>query len=217
MKPWVQLYTGSRYYLDDMENSDFVPADLAALAHICRYAGACTDFYSVAEHSVLVMREALERHAARKKIMEPELYAQEHAIVRLQALIHDGPEIVIGDIPAPVKRLPALSELGVLEDRIWAAMAEELGLPISMAQSVKQADKAIWWYEAHHIVAPPREEWDLSAVEPPLSRVEIRFLDPHTARREYLGELTNAVRIWDEVRQQSDATHLRHRLSTTRT
>lgn len=85
---------------------------LDGISKICRYNGQVSEFYSVAEHSVLVSRIA-------------ELLGDTEAIV--PALFHDAHEAYSGDIPTPHKRmLPALVafEKGY-EDRV----REALGLP----------------------------------------------------------------------------------------
>jgi hypothetical protein len=76
-----------------------------SLSKICRYAGACPLFYSVAEHSVMVADRlwALTRS---------------HRAARA-GLLHDAVEILIGDIPAPTKRL--FPEIDEYERRILAA------------------------------------------------------------------------------------------------
>ena len=50
---WITTYTGKKFYpaVPDLELISII--DIAhALSMICRYAGHCTKFYSVAEHSV---------------------------------------------------------------------------------------------------------------------------------------------------------------------
>ena len=80
------LQSGAWFDFLDPESSDFAIEDIAAgLSNICRYAGQCSGFYSVAEHSLLVSEVAFD-HA----------YA---------ALMHDAAEAFIGDVTRPLKQL----------------------------------------------------------------------------------------------------------------
>jgi Rad3-related DNA helicase len=76
-----------------------------ALSKICRYAGACPSFYSVAEHSVMVADRLWARTGSRRAARA--------------GLLHDAVEIVIGDIPAPTKRL--FPEIEAYERRVLEA------------------------------------------------------------------------------------------------
>jgi integrase len=73
-----------------------------ALSKICRYAGACPSFYSVAEHSVMVA----DRLWALTK---------SHRSARA-GLLHDAVEILTGDIPSPTKSL--FPEVEAFERRV---------------------------------------------------------------------------------------------------
>lgn len=85
--------------------------DIAAgLSRIPRYLGQFhADHYSVAEHCVLMAREAPPAQA-------------------IHFLLHDAAEYVLGDIIHPVKVLfPAIREM---EDRLLAVVYEALGLQL---------------------------------------------------------------------------------------
>jgi len=84
--PRIMLRSGGWFDFLDPWNSPFTVEDIAhGLAHVCRYAGQCDGFYSVAEHSMLVAD-----------------IADEHP---LQALLHDAAEAFMGDITRPLKQL----------------------------------------------------------------------------------------------------------------
>ena len=111
---WLQTRTGK---LVDVQNPTPDMVDLEDIAHAlsmtCRYAGHCCEFYSVAEHSVLVATLG-HRHD-----LAPEF--------NLALLMHDAAEAYIGDIISPVKRLlaPGSNEL---ENRWLAAIEKKFDL-----------------------------------------------------------------------------------------
>lgn len=105
---WLQTFTGRKFWPLDPRPEDVCIEDVAhALAHQCRYAGHCARFYSVAEHSVLVMRFASPEN-------------------RLAALLHDAAEAYLCDIPRPLKKqLPGYVEA---EHRAEIAIAQAFGI-----------------------------------------------------------------------------------------
>lgn len=92
------------------------------LGHTCRFNGQCAEFYSVAQHSILVA----------------ELVEDER--LRLPALLHDAAEAYIGDIVTPIKML--LPFMFWLERRIQRQLWRHFGLEVSAADwaAIKQAD-----------------------------------------------------------------------------
>jgi len=88
---WVQLRAGASFDLGSGKIAErLTPRDIArSLSNICRFAGNCDKFYSVAQHSVITsyVAEVLWPFDARTQI---------------DCLLHDIHEIVIGDITRPV-------------------------------------------------------------------------------------------------------------------
>jgi len=117
-----------------------------ALAHICRFGGHCSTFYSVAEHSLWV--EAF--------------VAFEHPGLALHALLHDAAEAYIGDIITPLKRLMLVrgDPIYQVEARIEQAIASRFGLrKLNDAERrvIRQADNVALAPEARDLV--PRHTW----------------------------------------------------------
>src|SRR5258708_39476115 len=84
--PTIMLHSGAWFDFCAPASSCFNIEDIAhGLANICRYAGQCKRFYSVAEHSILVSQTA--------KGFEYE------------ALLHDAAEAFVGDISRPLKQM----------------------------------------------------------------------------------------------------------------
>ncbi|WP_226341108.1 HD domain-containing protein [Gemmobacter serpentinus] len=139
------MLSGRRLDLLDPSPLDIEIDDIAhGLAFVARWNGQTKgDFpYSVAEHSLLV-----ERIFA---LQNPGIAAR----WRLAALLHDGPEYVIGDMISPVKSAvgPAYGEM---DARLMAAIHLRFGLPATLPAAIKKAIKAAdnvsAWLEAVQI------------------------------------------------------------------
>ena len=120
---YVVTRSGRRVYLTDSEPQVFILQDIAhGLANLCRFHGQTHDFYSVAEHSVVVARQ-----------VTPSL--------RLTALMHDAAEAYTGDIPQPLKRLvPGFDEV---EDGLMTQISRRFGFCYPVPEEVKYADKQV--------------------------------------------------------------------------
>jgi len=136
---------------------------------ICRYLGHVREFYSVAEHSVLVsvLAEA----------------AGEPLVVQQCALLHDAHEAYCGDFPSPFKI--DLPEHEAWEARIQAAVREDLGLPPEDSwiwPRVKVYDTRALHLEAHYLL-PEGVGWvdhRVALDAPAIAKVWAH--DPRTAR-----------------------------------
>jgi hypothetical protein len=159
---WLQTYTGRRFHPADPRPEDIDIEDIAhGLSHLCRFAGQCSRFYSIAEHSVLVSFCVPREHA-------------------MQALLHDAAEAYLVDIPRPLKlMLPGYVEI---EDRAWAAVAQKFGVPVEMHSSVKQADNDVLLAERDALFVRP-VDWSVRGTP---ANVEIIGLDPATAKSWFL-------------------------------
>lgn len=81
---------------------------------------------------------------------------------RLQALLHDAPEYVLGDLIAPVKILvPAFS---AYERKVWGAVARRFQIPPDVHPSIHDIDGLAFECERLHLIAPGA--WDPAPVVP---------------------------------------------------
>lgn len=162
--PTITLRSGAEFDLLDPWGSEFTLHDVAhGLAHVCRYAGQCRGFYSVAEHSILVSEVATG--------------------CELQALMHDAAEAFLGDVTRPLKQL--LPEYREIETNVQAAILARFGIESSACSTVKSADLRVLAAEQQQIMPPGTNAWAArSGVSP--APIEVRFLRPEVAYERFL-------------------------------
>lgn len=136
--PWTQTYLGGRFHPNAPLPGDVYIRDVAAaLSKLCRFNGHVSHFYSVAQHSVLMVR-----------MVEPEY--------QLEALLHDAAEAYIGDMVRPLK--VGDEYFKEVDDRVDAACREAFGLPPEMSAQVHDADMRICSAEKRDLM-PRSEVW----------------------------------------------------------
>ncbi len=83
----ILKFSGHDFDLLRPDDTAWSIIDIAhGLSNLCRYAGHTTEFYSVAQHCVVMSRHVPQRLA-------------------LTALFHDAAEALVGDMPTPLKAL----------------------------------------------------------------------------------------------------------------
>lgn len=118
---YVQTQNGVFYFNSPCFNIE----DIAhSLSMNCRFNGHVNQFYSVAQHSLLVM----------------DLMKFLHLGDSLEGLMHDATEAYMTDVPAPLKTL--LPDWRKLDGKLDTALREWLTLPIKKTNGCKTAD----WY-----------------------------------------------------------------------
>src|SRR5690606_37102351 len=144
-RAWRRMLSGRRLDLLDPSPVDVELSDIAhGLARVARWNGQTIGDYpfSVAQHSVLVLE--LFRTAA----------PDAGPVAQLQALLHDAPEYVMGDIISPFKAAMGGNYKDV-ENRLLSAIFLRFSLPATMtaalAKQVKRADREAAYYEATHL------------------------------------------------------------------
>ena len=144
-----------------------------------RFGGATRDFYSVAQHAVLVSRVV-------EKMAGP--------FEALYALHHDDHEFLLKDIPSPLKNYifdhaghDIIGELeDTLDERIYNEMLQlEWPIPDYIAELIETADMAMFVTEGMALVrnfqAPPEvaaADITINPLSPP--QAEQLFLQRHT-------------------------------------
>ena len=139
---WMLTYSGRRFYPLDPVPDDIHILDVAhSLSNLCRFTGHCSQFYSVAQHSVLVSLNVPKG-------------------LEMWGLLHDAHEAYIGDIGRPLKRsLMAYPETRAL--LTWTvklldwAIAKRFGLPEiteQMSDHLHKADNLLLATEARDMM-----------------------------------------------------------------
>ena len=151
----------------DFRIPDQCAIDIEVIAHAlsnqCRFGGHCREFYSVAQHSVLVSQ----------------LVPVEHA---LKALLHDAAEAYLVDVPSPIK--PLIPGYGALERRVHEAVFAAFGLTPELPPEVKHCDLVALATEKRDLM-PEDGPWALLegiATDP----YEIAPLPPQAAKTLFL-------------------------------
>lgn len=123
--PFITTLRGLRYHFHHPERYPYEINEIATcLSRICRFTGHIDEFYSVAQHSVLV-----------SKLLEAK---GESPLVVYEGLMHDKTEFVLGDVSTPLKSL--LPDYQFLEGCADDAMNCHFGLPAKQSGAVKIAD-----------------------------------------------------------------------------
>jgi hypothetical protein len=147
-----------------------------ALSNTCRFGGHCKNFYSVAQHAVLVARE-LESNDC-----EPRLV--------FTGLHHDDTEAYLGDVVKPLKMLlPTYREI---EDRFAFALSQAFGTIYPLPAIVHMADRVLFHREdatIRHGLKPPANMPDIQPWKPEKARFE--YLSMH----EYLADQMNHKQV----------------------
>ena len=146
-----------------------------SLSQTCRYNGQCDNFYSTAEHSILIS-EWLWNETKDKNLS-------------LAGLLHDAAEAYMGDIVRPMKYMfPQFKEL---EKRIDKVIFEQYNLEFPMDPRIKEADNRILNDERKFLFSRSKETWTTSDRIKGALNVEIECLRPLQAKSRFLHRFLN--------------------------
>lgn len=181
--PFIQTYPAGKFWPFDPRPEEVTIGAIAhGLSNLCRYSGAVTRFYSVAEHCTLIARW---------------LALRTDPVTALCGLLHDAPEALsgFGDVARPVKGMaPVISDV---EAGIWRnAVAVRFGLPIDIPKEVHTADTRITADEVAENLMPM--DWHLEYGEP--LGVSIRCWSPERAAAEFMETFAALTASRNEVK-----------------
>lgn len=169
MTPTIETASGREFNFLTPSPAMICIEDIAhALSHVCRYTGHCREFYSVAQHSVIVSRLVEDQ--------EPE-----HA---MRALLHDATEAYIGDVSSPLKQL--LQDYRYIESGVQAAIDAAFGFTGAPPAVIKWADMTALVTEKRDLMPESTGvQWEAAKQYEPRGR-PITPLPPFLARNLFL-------------------------------
>lgn len=163
---FMQTFTARAFWPLSPNPDDVCVEDIAhSLSMQCRYAGHCIEYYSVAEHAVLMYDHVVEH--------------SEDPAVWWWALHHDDAEAYLVDVPRPVKA--SLPGYAAAEWAVMNCIAEALSSPGPMPSIVKQFDNRIISDERANLRA-----MDWGYVPPVPLGVDLKCWSPKEAEEAYL-------------------------------
>jgi hypothetical protein len=129
-------YTGKKFFPLHPNSDDIDIKDIAhALSNVCRFTGHVSQFYSVAQHCVLVSQLCNPENA-------------------LAGLVHDASEAYLSDVARPVKYTEHMLGYRKIEEILEKAIAVRFGTPFPIPADVKAADDALLLAEGYKFFNP---------------------------------------------------------------
>lgn len=157
---YIHTWTGKEFNFLDVKTEDICIEDIAhALSLQCRFNGHIGEFYSVAEHSMMVADLVAEE--------------TEDPTVILTALLHDASEAYLGDIVSPLKQF--LPDYKKFELMVEEKIAEKFSLIFPFPEVVGKADKEAFEKEIKFL-APHAEQDSLRHINM-MDDIENNFLN----------------------------------------
>jgi hypothetical protein len=160
----IAVFGGSYFNILD---PDSTPVSIEAIANglgnTCRFAGQCSQYYSVAQHSVIG-----------SYFVDPGY--------EYEFLMHDASEGLIHDITKPLKL--QLRDYQAIELRIETSFARQYQFTVPMPEPVKVADLRMLATEQSQIMGHT-EEWLLVEGHKPFD-VKLEYWEPHVAKQKFL-------------------------------
>ncbi|HHH1143922.1 HD family hydrolase [Yersinia enterocolitica] len=172
---YITTYSGLDFdYLKPLASSICIEDIAQALSHECRFAGHLPNFYSVAQHCLLI------------STIVPEEFA-------LEALLHDATEAYCKDIPSPLKRL--LPDYQAIEQQVDTVIRETFGLPAEISAIVHYCDLVMLTTERQELDIDDGKEWPMLAGIPSaeMAIVPMSSRDARIAFLARFNELTGAT------------------------
>lgn len=189
---WLATASGGTWSIENPQEDQVHLVDIAAgLSRTCRYAGQISEdveFYSVAEHSVIMTSWAFREGVVRTR-SEALCY-----------LLHDGSEAFFGDMTTPLKAL--IPDFRAMEDRAQGVIFRAFGLSDDLVRSLKpdlkKVDTRVRIDEREAMILEPALSASREMLwrqDPGLRPLGVRplLLSPGEARQAYLSAFAWAL------------------------
>jgi 5'-deoxynucleotidase YfbR-like HD superfamily hydrolase len=131
---FLTTFSGTNVYLDKINPNTINIEDIAhALSNICRFNGHTKDFYSVAQHSVLVSQYCpLE--------------------LKIIGLLHDASEAYLCDVPSPLKHSDYFIDYADLEEKFTKIILRKFSVFSTIPSEVKEIDEILLHTECRDLM-----------------------------------------------------------------
>jgi len=149
IKGWIHTVGGRPFFPERPNPMALKIEDIAhALANLCRFTGHTKEFYSVAQHSVLVAEACPAR-------------------LRLAGLLHDASEAYTGDVATPIKHLLG-QRFAMIEAAVQEAICTRFGLDSGVFDDdeLVEADRRLLATEKRDLMN--KEPWPWHPMPEPL-------------------------------------------------
>lgn len=172
---YIETFSGVKFDFLEPKQEQILIEDIAhSLSMQCRYTGHTSQFYSVAEHSLLVAD------------LCPDKY-------KLYGLLHDATEAYLTDIASPIK--PFLQNYKKLESKLHSSVCAKFNLPSHFPEEVCKADMIALQIEIKNLMRSGGVGWAIHNVMPdPVPDTILECMCPKDAKMKFLNryhELTN--------------------------
>jgi hypothetical protein len=162
---YMEVFTGKIFWPLDPRVDEINVIDIAhSLSNQCRFAGHVDDFYSVAQHSVLV-----------SMLLPEELW--------MTGLMHDASEAYLVDVPRPIK--PFLKGYDEIEKNIMTCVAIKFRLKWPMPKEVKTADNTALAIEKRCFKKRSTQVWDCEYLDN--KQIILDTMSPKEAEQYFLN------------------------------
>jgi len=167
---WLNTFSGKKIYPLNPDPYHITIYDIAhSLSHQCRFTGHTKDFYSIAQHCVLVSYLCNHENA-------------------LYGLLHDASEYILVDIPSPLKRSKEFSFYREIEKKVQKVIYNKFGLFNDEPLDVKQADALLLSTEARDLLNSIHPDWIMKFKPIPF---KIEALGPKEAEKLFLDRFND--------------------------
>lgn len=176
--PWIETYTGKIFNFLSPNQATICIEDIAqGLGNQCRYNGQCHNFYSVAEHSVLMAQYYYQS-----------TFGNVNPSICLAVLLHDAAEAYIGDYPRPLKlHIPPIRDI---EQKIQYEIYKKFDIPVCdyINPIIKELDKRVVIDERQSLFNVTSHTWATTSLLP--LGVEIIGIEPRLAIALFMDTFT---------------------------
>lgn len=179
-EPVIGTYNGKSLSFINPDPAQVCIEDIAHhLSLICRFNGACSEFYSVAEHSCLTALLYLQEQGA------SDTHSSEMIRTALAILLHDAPEAYVGDQTRTLLAVPDFNAAFMaIFERVDTAIRIALDIPVLAPEQLRKYDDAALRLEAYALTPSRGEGWNLDHVEMPDE--ELDMMDPQEAEEVFM-------------------------------